>query len=186
MPKEFAMLFSFSDKDKNLKELIKNHKVSISCINTINSIVLSGNKVDIENLLTYDAQNVIGYYKYMNSKYAYHSHLIQNAANSYKEALKSLNIQFNDTNLSKFISTYSTNVITSWSNIDSDDYWSKQMSNTVLYHESIQKCSLFCNKFIEIGPSSQLLKLGQQSLSSQRNKIWIASILPNENSFSIL
>ncbi|KAH8584213.1 polyketide synthase, partial [Cryptosporidium sp. chipmunk genotype I] len=152
-----------------LKEFDEN-SVSLAAINGPNSVVISGRKYALESIL----QKLGGGGKFLNIENAFHSSLMQDVSNNYKDFIEE-EIMFGNGNMTKikFVSTLKGRLI-NCSELLSSNYWSDHIVCPVLFYDAINHAlnELDCKILLEIGPQPILTKLSIQCIPKElRTKI---------------
>ena len=149
---EGAML-SINTAHEEIRNYIKQSNCEISLINSMEDIVVSGDKNDIDNLYILLKNKGIASIK-LNTSHAYHSRSMQVASENFKEFFKDIQInkpqQVTISNISGEISG---------EEITSPEYWQKHITSTVEFAKGIKTlANEYSNKvtFIEVGLGSSL------------------------------
>ncbi|XP_666606.1 hypothetical protein [Cryptosporidium hominis TU502] len=156
-----ALRKSASSIAEILKEFDENN-VSLAAVNGPNSVVISGKKYILKSIL----ERLGGSGKFLNIDNAFHSSLMQDASNKYKDFIEEEIVFCNENKKKiKFISTLKGRLI-NYSELMSSDYWSNHIVCPVLFYDAINHAlnKFDCTILLEIGPQPILTKLSIQCI----------------------
>ncbi|MBQ4803339.1 acyltransferase domain-containing protein [Aquimarina sp. MMG015] len=155
---EGAMLYVDLSRDK--VERFLNEDLSIAAINTPDTVVISGKKKAIENLISRLEKEEITTIK-LKTSHAFHSILMDEIIEDFKKVLEE--ISFNEPKMSFISNLYGKEI----SDNISPEYWINHLRNTVRFSDGINSISEAENLlFVEIGPGNTLLNFCKKNIKS--------------------
>ncbi len=146
-------------------------RVSVAAYNGPQSLVISGGLADVE-LLSQEflAQGV--QVERLRVSHAFHSPLMDEVASEFAEQMAG-RINFSEPRIT-LISTVTGGVV-GLEQAGTSQHWRRQVREGVRFHQAIQAAAAQgCSIFVEIGPGSTLLGLGQES--NGQDQVWTPSI----------
>ncbi|KAF8817832.1 putative type I fatty acid synthase, partial [Cardiosporidium cionae] len=152
---------SRDDAESAIKAISKDcdRTVVVGAVNGPRSIVLSGKRVDVQDLLK--KLGLDNQAKYLEVSHAFHSPLMLSTVDTFKSYVDKIHlsepkIPFASTVIGSLVSP---------SVITKAQYWSEQIIKPVLFYDALQSASNFgAQIFIEIGSQATLSKMGMQAL----------------------
>lgn len=150
---EKGLMLSVESNLENIKPFLNNREeIDVAVINSPNSLVLSGKVLAIENLQEELAANHI-VAKVLHTSHAFHSRMMDSILVKFETEVAS--IQINPPQI-----PYISSLTASWvdlKTLQDPKYWSRQLRETVRFHEGIQELlNLGKGIFIEVGPGKVL------------------------------
>ncbi|WP_150468524.1 type I polyketide synthase [Francisella sp. SYW-9] len=147
-------MLSINAEKEEIQNYIQQSNCEIAVINSIEDIVVSGESNDIDNLHALLRHKAIPSIK-LNTSHGYHSRLMQEASDKFKEAFEGIQI-----NKPKQITISNITGDISQDDITTPEYWQSQIRSTVEFAKGVERLSnKYNNKvtFIEVGPGKSLV-----------------------------
>lgn len=156
-------MLSVSLEEDTVKKLIQPYKnLSIAAINSLSSVVVSGDLNEINSLEIHCNNEKIRNKKLQVSQ-AFHSSLLKEMIRPFRKELESIN--FHAPKI-KFVSNI-TGKLVSQDEITNPDYWCKHILSPVRFYDSLKEVEKQnCNFYLEIGGQGILTELSKKSITA--------------------
>ena len=168
-PNKYSMYAILKKEDKQIDKELFGNGVYLANINSEKQVVICGLKNKVDN---FKEQNPIGKYIQLNVSAPFHSELMINSADIFREKLK--NISFNKVN-TDLISNHELINYRDLSEKDYSNQLSLQIHSPVMWSDTIKKLlEKRMDSFIEIGPKKTLLNFLPRQF--QGNKMSLSNL----------
>ncbi|MTD72405.1 type I polyketide synthase [Flavobacterium sp. LC2016-13] len=150
-------------------------QVSIAAINGDESVVLSGDAKQIDEIISIHGEQIK--MKPLNVSHAFHSPLMKPMLEEFSKLCKT--ITYNNTSTIQIISSVTGKIITN--EMSTSDYWVDHVIKTVKFKKGLEMLvSLGANVFLEIGADAVLSGLSKTKVD-QKSSLVITSLKKNRN-----
>eukprot|EP00921_Rhytidocystis_pertsovi_P005095 GHVQ01008804.1.p1 GENE.GHVQ01008804.1~~GHVQ01008804.1.p1 ORF type:complete len:4630 (+),score=744.88 GHVQ01008804.1:433-13890(+) len=155
--------------------------VAVAAINGPKSVVVSGNRTEVDRVLTH--LKIESRAKYLAVSHAFHSPMMDPVVETFKNEFSSINLTTPDKAIS-FISTVTAASETT--ELTKASYWAKHISVPVRFHDALRALVQEGGQIlVEIGPRPVLTRMGRQCIQSTEIT-WVNAVQddkPNTQTF---
>ncbi len=172
LPHNGAMAAVFANKDVVARAIAQySNTVSIAAFNGPENIVISGQDGAVQSILDALAKDGIKASR-LTVSHAFHSPLMDPILDSFEKTAAS--ITFSKPTIS--IVSNVTGGMIPFEEISRPSYWRTHVRQSVQFHKAMETLrDQGYNVFLEVGPQSTLLGMGQRCISGEKN-IWLPSL----------
>ena len=148
--------------------------IAIAAINSSESIVISGEKVAMAEVVSkFESMGIRS--KQLTVSHAFHSPLMKPILQEFKQVAES--VQYRSPQ-AKLISNVTGKIATA--KIATPDYWVNHVVAPVRFADGMKTIESECNIFLEVGSKPILIGMGRSSVSSHRTNLWLPSLRPRK------
>ena len=160
LPENGSMVVLNINENKVIEKVRNNPLVSIAAINGLNNIVLSGEKSEINKIVTILTEEKGVHAIPLQVSHAFHSPLMKPMLKGFKNIVEKINCQ---TPIIPFISNITgRNENTKPTNAN---YWCEHVTSPVRFYDSMLELKNHASMVLEVGPDSTLLSMSKQYIS---------------------
>ncbi|MDJ0658842.1 MAG: beta-ketoacyl synthase N-terminal-like domain-containing protein [Crocosphaera sp.] len=162
--------------EKEVKAIINqlNNQVAIAAINGPNSVVISGEKEAVKEMVT-KLENEGIETKYLKVSHAFHSPLMEPMLQDFFEVAQEITYHQPQIDIV-------SNLGETTKNMANAEYWCRHVREGVQFFESIKTLeSQDFQLFLEIGATPTLSKMGKRCFDDIGNSVWLTSLHPKQS-----
>ena len=149
-------------------------QVAIAAINGSQSVVISGEKIAVREVVSkFEVRGIKS--KQLEVSHAFHSTLMNPMLEEFREVAES--VQYHQPQL-RLISNVTGEVATS--EIATAEYWVKHIVAPVRFADGIATLYSECSVFLEIGSKPILIGMARSNSGKNRDKVWLPSLRPKK------